>query len=166
MSTAYAQNRQWSDQYIPAIKRIVGPYLVEESPLEIDRKQAADLITLRAKNLCIACRVRRNGYLPQYDNQFTLRCQLESGSTTEEEKIINGWGDWMFYGHAFPDDMDVKDFVRWFLIDLSAWRAHLILKGKRDKIRPERRGNGDGTYFRVYRIDQFEGDPPLLIAEG
>lgn len=161
----YAENRAWSDQYIPAIKSAVGPYLLQPSPFELDAKEATDLVVLMARNLRIACRVRRPGYLPQFDNQFTLRCHLDSGAQTEEEKIIHGWGDWLFYGHAHPD-LKVKNFCRWFLIDLAAWRAHLIMKDRRDRVRFGKMPNGDGTYFRWYDIRSFVGEPRLLIAEA
>lgn len=165
MSNRYAKDRAFSDQYLPAIKSAVGSYLLEPSPFEIDTREAADLVVLRAKTLCIACRVRRPGYLPRYDNQFTLRCRLDSGVATEEEKIINGWGDWLFYGHAHPDER-IKHFSRWFLIDLSAYRAHLIRKDRRDSIRYGHMPNGDGTHFRWYDIRSFIGEPSLLIAEA
>jgi hypothetical protein len=54
---SYLHDREWSDPYIPAIKAIVGQYLLVESPIEVDQRQAADLIVLNARNLTIACRV-------------------------------------------------------------------------------------------------------------
>lgn len=165
MDNSYTRDRAFSDLYIPAIKSAIGPYLLEPSPFEVDANQAADLVVLRAKNVLIACRVRRPGYLPRFDNQFTLRCHRDSGATTEEAKIIDGWGDWMFYAHAHPD-LNIKNFCRWFLIDLSAWRAHLIRKEKRDHIRAGRMPNGDGTYFRWYDVRSFVGEPELIIAEA
>jgi hypothetical protein len=56
--TAYRRDRAWSDAFIPAIKKIVGPYLLEPSSFEIDAQQATDLIVLLARDLRIAARVR------------------------------------------------------------------------------------------------------------
>ncbi len=32
----YGDDRKWSDEYLPAVKRIVGPYLLSEAPFEVD----------------------------------------------------------------------------------------------------------------------------------
>ena len=83
----YNSNREWSDRYIPTIKKIVGAYLLEESPEIIDMKEASDLVLVRAKNMMVACRLRRPGYL-NYIHEFTIRSQVSGGGTTEFEKIV------------------------------------------------------------------------------
>jgi hypothetical protein len=154
---SYRDDRLWSDQYIPAIKQIVGPHLLTTTPEEIDCKQAADLMVLEARNKRIACRVRRPGYADQYSFEFTLRARRDSGVETELSKIVNGWGDWLFYGHADGDG----GFVLWWLIDLRAFRAALA---RRDRIglvcgdKP----NGDGTYFKWFDLRTFPVGPPNL----
>jgi len=164
----YQTDRQWSDKYIPLIKQIVGPHLLCESPLEVDRKQAADLITLKARDLTIACRVRRAGFVARYGWQFTMRSNRSNGAETELRKIVNGWGDWMFYAHAAPGN-EVA-FARWLLIDLAAWRAQML----RDSYSKERRliwqndkPNADGrTSFAWFDVRSFTDDPPLLVASS
>lgn len=166
MSGKYSTDRKWSDQFIPDIRRIVGPYLLIEAPLEVDQQQAADLITLKARDLTIACRVRRRysptglDYLNAYGNEFTIRCKRDSGAKTELEKIEDGWGDWMFY--AIANSNEYKDGIaRWSLIDLSSWRAHMIRNS--DRIRRGEAPNDDGTYFAWFDIWSFPESPPLLI---
>jgi hypothetical protein len=158
---AYPTDREWSDKMLPQIRRWVGPYLLEPAPLEFDCKEATDLMVLRARDMRIAARVRRSGYAEKYEFQFTLRWRRDSGAETELSKIVNGWGDWMFYGHADKDDM----INLWWLIDLSSFRAALI----RDRISPLKYGtqaNHDGTYFKWFDLRSFPSQPPILIGSS
>jgi len=156
----WQSDKAWSDRFIPEIRSIVGPCLLVPSSLEQDQTEAADLVILKAAAMTIACRVRRPGYLPRYKNEFTVRCHRTSGAKTELEKITEGWGDWMFYGHAGESE---KYLELWWLLDLSAWRAHLI----RDKrqIKSGVTANRDGrTKFSWFDITSFPQSPPLVIA--
>lgn len=156
----YGSDRKWSDNYLPGIRRIVGARLMVEAPFEDDCKRATDLIVLRARDMDIAARVRRYGYYERYPYEFTVRSMRDSGAATEYEKIINGWGDWMFYGHAAEGE--ISAFDQWFIIDLHAFRAHLILnEGALSKTSKD---NGDGTYFKAFDLRSFPAKPPILIA--
>lgn len=149
---SYAEDRAWSDQFIPHIRAIVGPRLLVESPLEVDTKQAADLIVLKARDMTVAARVRRAGYAERYPWDFTLRSRRDSGAKTEFRKIVEGWGDWLLYGH----EGEKSRLARWLLIDLHELRAEMIY----DAHRPSRRlpdpmkpiANGDGTHFIAYNV--------------
>jgi hypothetical protein len=155
----YSNDRAFSDRFVPQIRTIVGPYLLCPASLEQDRHEACDLTILRGRDMMIACRIRRPGY-DNFARQFTIRSEREEGAKTELQKIIEGFGDWLFYGHAASD---LSSIVRWMLIDLSSFRAHLILNLK--TIRRGDQRNPDGTWFRWYEVDSFPADPPLLIAE-
>jgi hypothetical protein len=48
------------------------------------------------------------------------------------------------------------------VIDLKAWRAHLILDYAR--CRPTIIENGDGTAFAAFNVNKFVGDPNIIIA--
>lgn len=141
----YDKDRRWSDGFIPAIKAIVGPLLLEESSFEVDTQQAADLVVMNARDKTIACRVRRCGYADRYGNEFTIRAKRDTGTKTELEKIIDGFGDWMFYGHAAPDGMNIS---RWMVISLPALRAAII----RHQAHPMKQSNGDGTHFVAFDV--------------
>jgi len=162
--SAYIKNRQWSDCMIPQIKSIVGPLLLEPAPFERDAKEATDLIVLKAKDMRIAARVRRPGYAERYPFQFTIRAHLGSGVKTEFAKIAEGWGDWLFYGHA-----DGADKIGlWWLIDLSAFRYALIMGGRdgmKDVSWQDCR-NGDGTGFYAFDVRDFPASPPILISSS
>ncbi len=156
---SYRTDRDWSDRFIPDIKKIVGPLLIEPAPFEVDANQATDLILLRARDMMIAARVRRPGFWDRYQYEFTIRSRRDSGAVTELSKIINGWGDWMFYGHADAAESLVE---HWWVIDLHALRAHLILH--RDEIRNGDKPNGDGTYFKWFDLTSFRRKPEILIG--
>lgn len=163
--SGYVQDRQWSDRFIPHIKCIVGPRLMAESSFDVDTKQATDLIILRARNMMVAARVRRPGYFSRYPHEFTIRSDRDSGAETELQKVVNGFGDWMFYGHA---DETERHIAHWHLIDLHAWRAHMIRDGQREKrqLVHGKKSNGDGTHFQWFDIASFRGEPSILVASS
>jgi hypothetical protein len=154
---SYEHDRAWSDRFIAEIRAIVGPYLLVPSPLEVDRKQAADLIVLEGRNMTIAARVRRPGYFDRYPTQFTIRSERTNGVKTEMAKLLDGWGDWMFYGHS--DDSE-ESIGYWMIIDLDAWRRELLWKGyKKGWIRycEERRNKDGSTAFLAFDAAAFNG---------
>jgi hypothetical protein len=156
---SYKTNREYSNKFIPAIISTVGPYLVTEASFELDTKEATDLIVLKARDMRIAARIRRKEYMA-YKNEFTLRSKLDSGVETELSKIINGWGDWLFYG--FGDESNAS-LVYWNIIDLSAFRAALIRKDTLS-LRHGDKSNGDGTHFKWFDVKSFPTNPPLIIG--
>jgi hypothetical protein len=133
------------------------------SSLEQDRHEASDLVVLVAANAKIACRVRRPGYAEKYPGQFTVRSRRENGATTELRKMLDGWGDWFFYGHATGIETRIHP---WWLLDLKSFRAHLLRPDSRKVIKHAEQANGDGTFFRWFAIDTFPQDPRLVIAKG
>jgi hypothetical protein len=160
----YANDRAWSDRFIPSIKQIVGPLLMTVTPDEIDCKQAADLMVLSARDMKIAARVRRHGFADRYPYEFTIRAKRDSGAETELSKIINGWGDWMFYGHSNEAQNNVS---LWWLIDLHAFRAALIRNAMNGSpIKCGDKPNGDGTYFKWFDVRSFPKQPSIVIASS
>lgn len=165
--SGYCTDRAWSDRFIPSLRRLIGPHLLEPSTFAQDAQQAADLVILHARDLRIACRVRRAGFAERYPNQFTLRSERTNGTPTEFRKILEGWGDWLFYGHAVSDESIAID--PWWLIDLRAFRFHWSAEGHRDRkqLRHGEVTNVDQqTRFRWFDIASFGPQPPLLIASS
>ncbi|KPJ64899.1 hypothetical protein AMK68_00255 [candidate division KD3-62 bacterium DG_56] len=155
----YLSDREWSDSYIEQIKAIVGPYVLEPSPFEIDTKNAADLMVLQNKSVKVACRLRRPGY-ERFYGEFTIRSNRASGVKTELAKIVDGWGDWLFYGHI----RDENELIHpWYLLDLHVFRAALIRQHA--SIISKTLSNTDGvTCFKAYRIDSFPSE--IVIASS
>jgi hypothetical protein len=162
MTDPVAVDRTFADRFLPEIQRIIGPYLLTPSTVEQDRHEATDLTVLIARDVRIACRVRRPGYADRYPGQFTVRSIRTSGTKTELEKFIDGWCDWFFYGHAV--DANHGPIDPWWIIDLAAFRSHLIRRPSRQAIRCEDQTNGDGTCFRAYVIASFPAVPRLIVA--
>lgn len=162
MDAAYSINRHWSDQFIPEIRRIVGAHLLSVAPDHLDMRQATDLLMLDGRDVRIAARVRRHGYAGRYPYDFTIRSRLPSGSPTELAKIVNGDGDWLFYGHANAAE---TGFALWWLLDLRAFRAGLIRQASNGfPISSGDRRNPDGTCFKWFDIRSFPNEPPLVLA--
>ena len=144
----YNQQRKWSDGFMPSVKSILGQAIIAESTFEEDTEQAFDLITPSSRK--IACRVRDYDKYKQYIQEFTIRSQSYHNRKTEIHKILEGHGDWMFYG--FTQGNDVK---YWSIIDLDVFRnKHKTAHYKENK-------NYDGTKFRAYTLGTFQ--PNIII---
>lgn len=161
--TGYAHDRRWSDLVIPQIRMIVGYHLIQEASFEVDVKEATDLMVFSARDIRVAARVRRPGFAERYPYEFTIRVARPSGVRTELEKIVDGWGDALFYGHA---DTSGK-IVLWHLISLSAFRAALARHAVNgNRLKWSTNVNSDGTWFRAFDIRSFPDYPPILIASN
>lgn len=118
--TDFQREKQWSDQFIPKIRQIIGPHILRPSTLKEDATEATDLIMLRAETLRIACRVRRPGYAIKYGLEITITCRRETGHECEYDKmILGGMADWFFYAHA-------PDLMPRYLIDLEKARPIIV----------------------------------------
>ena len=160
----FEKDKSWSDRFLPTIREIVGPMLLTTAPLELDRIEATDLMILAAKDIRIACRIRRPGYVDKYGHEFTMRSQLHiSGGKTEIQKIADGFGTWMFYGHAMTYESHL--LRQWMIIDLDVWRGRI----KQDLQRcrwGEKRNRDQETSFIWFDARSFPPDPPILVAWG
>src|SRR5439155_22782776 len=126
----------------PEIKAHLGVSLIGPAPVEDDQCRNTDLVVLKMDGLRIACRMRReNAYLHrdrsgnyEYRGQFTIRCGRPNGTKTELSKIIEGWGDYFFYG--FGGEHGV--LLDWHLLDLKVFRywhsTYLLEHGKAPRI--------------------------------
>ncbi|MEL7178511.1 MAG: hypothetical protein AAFN63_01655 [Pseudomonadota bacterium] len=158
----YATNRTWSDQFLPEVKRQIGAHLLKVAPDDIDRREATDLMMLDARDTRVAVRIRRPGYHQRYPHQFTIRSKVPSGAQTELSKVVNGHGDWMFYGHASADGQTLDS---WQLLDLKAFRAALIRHVQNGyPIVHGDQENWDGSAFKWFDVRSFPSEPPLVVA--
>jgi hypothetical protein len=156
---SWIENKTWSDRFIPEIKRILGDVFFDVAqPIE-DQLFATDLI-LRTKNdIRIACRVRKYEYWQRYPDEFTIRSYLPSGMPTELTKIMNGYGDYLFYGFA---DSKETTLLAWTLGDLTVFRSWMTENWHRySMIHGTERCNFDGKRFYVFDIKRL---PPEFIV--
>lgn len=156
-ATPYDLDRKWSDHWLPLVKQTLALYCIVETPDEIDRKQAADLMTIARR---IAVRLRRAGFLDAYRYEFTIRSRRDNGAGVELPKVLQGYGDWMFYAHA--DEQNGR-LALWWLVDLHAFR--IAISGDHP-IRSGEKPNGDGTHFRWYDLRSFPAHLPILVASS
>ena len=120
----WKNDKKWSDKFLPIIKPILGYHFISEPPIEEDMNHNTDLMVLKMDVIRFGCRIRRYSYYKndKYKNQFTIRTSRPSGGKTEMAKIIEGWGDYLFYGFSNEDETDL---ISWFIGDLNEFRAWL-----------------------------------------
>lgn len=162
-------DKQFSDIYLTKIKRSLGEFLIHEASIEEDMLHNTDLIVLNIGAVRIGCRIRREKYYFDacYRKQFTVRCSRPSGNKTELEKIMEGWGDYLFYGFGGDDG----ELLGWSIIDLAVFREFVIFMRTRCNCEPGiQMPNSDGSSdFRAYSWDdiprQFKSAKPLIAAQ-
>lgn len=147
----WQKDKRWSDKFLTEIKSILGVYLIGEPPVEEDRDRNTDLMVLKMEAVRIGCRIRRHSFI-RYENEFTIRNARPGGIKTELAKIIEGWGNYLFYGFS---DVDEKELSAWALVDLNVFRLWhgrqlVIRKGEMPgKLMRNKDGSSD---FRVYSL--------------
>jgi len=159
----WEKDKAGSDVYIPEIKQILGLHLIGEPDIAEDQERNTDLIVLKLDAVRIACRVRTNYYLTarNYRNEFTIRSGRPSGAKTELSKVIEGWGDYMFYG--FGNETETK-LARWHLFDLKVFRLSFARMAMQRGI-PSQVPNHDGSSsFIPFEINTFPSD--FILANG
>ena len=137
-------DKRWSDRVLPEIKGIIGAHLITEPPFEEDAERNTDLMVLRLDAIRIGCRVRKFKFSDAYPDEFTIRTVRPSGTQTELGKIIEGWGDYFFYGFA---DAQESGLFSWALCDLKVFRSWFSRELVRDKgkMPGQQRSNHDGS---------------------
>lgn len=154
-------DKERSDRYLPEIKQILGLHLIGAAPVEDDQERNTDLIVLKLDAVRIGCRVRNaERYLSKYGYEFTVRAGRPNGTKTELTKIIEGWGDYFFYGFGSEDG----HLVRWMLGDLRLfrWWHSDCLRRNRGQVPGKHQRNGDGSSdFRAYEIASL---PPQFVV--
>lgn len=163
----WQSDKGWSDRFVPHIKMWLADFILTPAPIEIDQQQATDLMVFVARDVRIACRIRRPRYIERYQNEFTIRCDRPSGKKTELDKIISGWGDYLFYGFADPTQTFLA-YAR--LIDLKVFREeyskHLRRRanGLPSHLAWGKAPNEDGSSeFLWFKVDV--GFPDALIVQ-
>lgn len=153
----------WQRGLIPEAKRILANYLIGEAPMDEDIRRNTDLIVLTMEPLRIACRFRRPDYVQRYSEQFTIRASRKNGVDTELAKVLSGWGDFLFYAFAAPDD----GFSHWLLGSLSVFRLwhHREMLRCNGQLPGYVKRNKDGSSeFVAYRVTDLPSD--FVIARN
>ena len=163
--TKWKQSKQWSDQFLPEIKRILGEHLIREGTIEEDTKQNTDLIVLTLNPIRIACRIRKHQHLNKGNraNEFTIRKNVPSGNPSEMRKIWNGWGDYFFYGFSNETETAIQ---KWFIGDLEIFRNFVKQRyNETKKIPATTMINTDGSSdFYVFKLADMPDN--FLLADS
>ena len=160
----WRSGKQWSDRFLPEIKSILGQHLIAEPPIEEDAERNTDLMVLRLDAVRIGCRIRRHEYLAPYGHQFTIRAGVPSGAKTEITKVIEGWGNYFFYGFSDEAEQALK---QWVLCDLNVFRlshARMLAACKPGEAPGDIRTNSDGTKLTAFNLSDFPTD--LVVAQS
>ena len=137
-------DKRWSDRFLPEIKQIIGEHLITEPPQEEDSLHNTDLIVLGFDSIRVGCRIRKYEYFSKYPNDFTIRSERpKNGTRTELSKIIEGWGDYFFYGFS---DQTETSLIYWRIISLNKFRLWFNRRLAIDKETPGNyKKNGDSS---------------------
>lgn len=151
----WKQEKAWSDPYIPAIKRLLGEHLIKvPEDVTEDRDRCTDLITLGVPGGArVGCRVRRATYI-RFKSDITIRTQGVRNHYSELHKIMDGWGDYFFYGIAAEKGLT---FQHWVIGDLSAFRDWYRRRVDKGLAAGSPMRNHDGTEFRVFQYGVIGG---------
>ncbi len=146
-------DKRWSDKFLGEIKQICGLYLIGEAPIEEDQLKNTDLIVLKMEPLRIACRIRRNPFFEKYPNDITIRSNRSSGVKTELAKIVEGWGDFLFYGFSNKEETKL---CFWKLCDLNIFRLWFAEDNEKYSTAKLELNNFDGSSnFRVFNTNRM-----------
>jgi hypothetical protein len=123
---SFESDYKWQQKLLPQVIQHCGTHLahrvIGEAPQEEDKHRNTDLMVLNWDQVRIGVRLRTNSYYhnPVYRNQFTIRASRDMGST-EYAKLINGFGDYFFYGFTNTRKTHI---LAWFIGDLNVFRQY------------------------------------------
>jgi hypothetical protein len=148
--TEFDRDYIWSNKFIPNIADKLGRSLITPAPFEDDTKKNTDLIVLKLDAVRIGCRIRRHSYLTEYPNEFTIRTSRPTGARTEMSKIIEGWGNYFFYGFSNENETEIE---KWTLADLNVFRLWFnSFIAKHEGRQPgKHKYNDNGYTFRAFK---------------
>lgn len=160
----WKQDKQWADQFMPGIKKILGLHLIGEASEDEDQERNTDLIVLKMEAVRIACRLRRPEYYTRYKDEFTIRTSRRGGIKTELAKIIEKFGDYIFYGIASEEPGILKCYT---LANLNVFRlshSQMLAKLPAGVYPGIEKSNRDGSSgFRVFKWSDFPAD--FIVAQ-
>lgn len=159
----YEQERAWSDQFNDEIRRIIGAQLMQVASSDEDMQHNTDFFVVNCAGKRVASRMRRLSKFG-FSDDFTIRTKrTPDAAKTEWDKLIEGWGDWLFYGFGECDGG--HPVIRHYRIaDLEVLRREF---GKRPAVFRNIQHNPDGrTSFRYIRWGDMPFDFIVATSSG
>lgn len=156
MSAGWEVDKRWSDRFLPDIKRALGEFLLSEPEPEEDQNRNTDII-LKMDSVRIACRVRKHEYFlnNRYRGEFTIRAGRPTGSRTELSKIVEGWGNYLFYGFSNPEETGL---AAWRIISLNEfrlWFNRMIVSGNGKVPGIDNSNYDQSSSFRAFNVTKM-----------
>jgi hypothetical protein len=151
----WKEQKNWSDRFLREIRMHLGDFLLSEPPEQEDCERNSDLMVLRLRSIRIGCRIRKFDFFEKYPNDITVRSSIPGGKT-ELAKMIEGWGDYFFYGFANESETRLQ---AWRIIDLKPFRLYLAQHMSRNGGSlpgSERKNRDGGSAFRAFNVKHFE----------
>jgi hypothetical protein len=157
----FNESKNWSDRFNKEIFEILlqnlGKKVIRAASDFQDMEEATDVIF---DPIRVACRVRSYSY-KNYKNDFTIRSE-RAKQKTEFKKIIEGYGDYIFYAISNENE---DSFYHWFIGDLKVfrtWNLKYILKHK--EMPGSEKSNKDGSSkFFVFNLEELP--PDFVVAK-
>jgi len=154
-NTGWEIDKKWADQFTPEIQAILGQTFFELPTVADDQLRNTDLICFDMAGKRIGCRIRSNQYIRKYGYEITIRSSRPQGTKTEYQKIIEGWGDYFFYGFC---NVTEETLIRWLVGDLKVFRETMIDK----EVLGQTKQNTDGSSgFKAFRWVDLP--PPFFV---
>jgi hypothetical protein len=153
---AWESDKQWADQFMPEVKRILGEALMCEAPMSLDTTENTDLIVVHMEPFRVGVRVRNyNKYIDrveEWGDQITIRSKRRNAET-EFQKIMRGFGEYFFYGWGD----DIQEILRLYaLIALDPFRYWIFHETARQRQPWVEKKNGDGSSdFAVFNLSDL-----------
>lgn len=146
----WKKDKTWSDPYLLIVKAICGLLFIGEASEDEDRERNTDLTVFSVGGVRIAVRIRRHEYWlhtkpDNYRKEFTIRYSRPNGRKTEYQKILDGWGDFLFYGFALPKPPHLHG---WGIVDLSLFRVWATIY---------RNEHGRDPGHKIQNVDKTQG---------
>jgi len=148
---SWQHDKRQSDVFIPEIAAILGCLFICEPPPVEDMENNTDLIVLGLGGLRFACRVRDASYEQRYGDEFTIRSGRPNGVKTELRKVLEGWGDYIFYGFGCKES---GRLTKWAVGDLKVLRIYFseYLTTNGGNVPGQENANHDGSStFRAFK---------------
>ena len=160
----YNNNRAWSDYFMPDVNEILmgmPAWLfmdkISTATKFQDMREATDLRAFDARGRNIGVRLRRVDTADRFNWSLTIRTKNRHNTETEIDKIISGYGDYLFYGQVSNNAI-----CHWHLMDLDVFRRCWGAV-KKPAHYPEYK-NMDGTAFIGIRTDHRTWPADILAA--
>lgn len=132
--------KKFSQKFEDEVKQIFADLLIQRAPDHVDWNEATDLTIMQIHPFDIGVRIRRHKYLEDYGDEITMRYKRSNGKKTEWDKLVDGKGDYYFYGFC---DEDEEKICAYNILDLTHFRAQLVRNTVDYHVIERRKGQAD-----------------------